>query len=169
MRTRLVSVLAATAMAVACQAGGTVSDARRADVTTEVTQAVDSLFTAMNAHDAERILSHYRKGNDFTYVAVATTLRGWDAFAGMTRAYNASHADVTFEHHIDQIQVLSPDVAVATIQGSASDAPYLMWTQVYVREEGRWLVTLEHESWPGARTPPPTHPAMQLPEGDTIR
>ena len=168
MRNRVLSVLAAAALT-ACQGGNTVSDAQRTAAIGEVSQTVDSLFAAMNAHDPDRLLAHYRKGNDFTYVAVATTMRGWDAFAGMTRAYVAQHPDVTFEHHILQIQVPAPDVAVATIEGSASDAPFLMWTQVYVRENGRWVITLEHESWPGAREPAPSPPSMELPGADTAR
>jgi hypothetical protein len=164
MRIPPLSALTVCLAAGACHAtsGLELTDAQRTAITSEVDQTVDSLFADMNAHDPDRIFAHYRQSNDFLYVTVSETMRSWKTFSTVTRSYWTQHPDVTFKHHIVQTQVLAPNVAVVTIAGSATDAPYLTWTQVYVREGGRWVITLENEAWPGARAPSPPHPAMEL-------
>jgi hypothetical protein len=166
MRIHLLSALAVCLATGACHAtsGRELTEARRAAITNEVNQTVDSLFADMNAHDVDRIFAHYRESDDFLYVTVSETMRSWKTFSTVTRSYWAQHPDVTFKHHIVQTQVLAPNVAVVTMEGSATTAPYLTWTQVYVRENGRWVITLENESWPGARPPAPSHPAMEMPD-----
>lgn len=174
MRIRLPSLralsptVAAVAVLAGCQPGNPdglqqVTDAQRTAVTREVAQAVDSLFADMNAHDPDRVYEHYRKSDDFLYVTVHETMRSWKTFSSVTRSYYAQNPDVTFQHRIVQIQVLTPNVAVATIKGSTPDSPYLTWTDVFVREGGRWVITLENEAWPGAKPPAAPHPAMQMP------
>ncbi|MCG6958032.1 MAG: nuclear transport factor 2 family protein [Gemmatimonadetes bacterium] len=165
----LVSVLA-TAMAVAaCQSGGSaeVTDAQRTEITAQVTQVIDSVFTAMNAGDVDAVYGHYRNSDEFISVTVTQFLEGWNAFKSVTSSFFAQHPGVTFQHRIVQTQVLAPNVAAVTIQGSSNEAPLLMWTDVLVREEGRWVITLEHESWPGA-TAPTVHPAMEAAPGSEL-
>jgi hypothetical protein len=56
------------------------------------------------------------------------------------------------------VQVLSPTVAVATLRGSSTEANALFWTEVLQKsEDGRWLITYEHESWPDCSTPRGPH------------
>ena len=164
MRIPLSSALAVCLAVGACRAtsGVELSDAQRTAIATEVNQTVDSLFADMNAHDADRIFAHYRQSDDFLYVTISETMRSWKTFSTVTRSYWTQHPDVTFKHHIVQTQVLAPNVAVVTIAGSATDAPHLTWTQVYVREDGRWVITLENEAWPGAPSPTAPHPAMEV-------
>jgi uncharacterized protein (TIGR02246 family) len=150
--------------AAACQTDGSpeITDAQRTEISAQVAQVIDSLFVAMNQGDADAITSHYRKSGDLMQVSVAETLTGWENFATVTGQFCTQHPDVRFEHRIVQTQVLAPDVAAVTIAGSATTSEFLMWTEVLVREDGRWVITLEHESWPGARAPV-THPAMEVP------
>ena len=62
--------------------------------------------------------------------------------------------DITFEHDVQLVQVLSPTSAVATVRGSSSDQEWLLFTQVYVRNDAdRWVIAHEHVSWPGAEAP----------------
>jgi uncharacterized protein (TIGR02246 family) len=165
----LMSVLATAVAVAACQTGGTaeLTDAQRTEITTQVGQVIDSLFAAMNAGDADAITSHYRRSDDLMQVTVAQTLTGWEKLAAVTKQFSTQHPDVKFEHRIVQTQVLAPNVAAVTIAGSATTSEFLMWTDVLVRQDGRWVITLEHESWPGARAPV-THPAMELPPGSEL-
>ncbi len=158
MRTRALRVLAAVAAMGACQPARGIDDARRAAITEEVVATVDDLFAAMNAHDADRVLDHYLKSDELLYVGVGDTMQGWDMFATLTRPWYANHADVTFEHEILHVQVLSPEVATVTARGSSTESPFLMWSRTLVLRDGRWLVALEHESWPGAEPPAAQHP-----------
>lgn len=164
MRKHLLITLATTTMAAACQAGGTtVTDGQRAEIAAQVAQTIDSLFAAMNVGDVDAITSHYRKSDQLMSVTVAQDLKGWEAFSSVTRSFYQQHPDEKFQHRIVQTQVLAPNVAAVTMAGSATSADFLMWTDVLVREEGRWVITLEHESWPGAPAPS-VHPAME-PQG----
>jgi ketosteroid isomerase-like protein len=156
----------------ACQttgAGTQVTDAQRAEATRQVEATVDSLFADMNAGDVDRIYDHYRKSDDFLYVTVNETMESWKTFSSVTRSFYTQHPDVKFKYRIVQTQVPAPNVAVVTIAGSATTSPHLTWTQVWVREDGRWVCSLENEAWPGARGPGAGHPAMEsaAPQGDT--
>jgi hypothetical protein len=168
MHSRILATVATVASLSACGAPrATVTDAQRDAATREVTAVVDSLFASMNAGDVDGIYGHYRKSDDFMYVTVARTMRTWDTFSSVTSSFYVQHPDVTFQHHVVQTQVLAPDVAVVTIEGSATTSAHLTWTEVFVKEGGRWVITLEHESWPGAPPPPAPHPMMEPQPADT--
>lgn len=136
------------------------TDAQRDEIASQVKEAVDGLFVAMNARDPDRVLSHYVEDDDFAYVGTINLRPGREGFASMVRAYYPRHPEVTFTHRIVHTQVLSPTTAVVFSQGGSSDVEFLAWTHVLVRREGgRWLITYEHEAWPGAE-PPSQHPGM---------
>lgn len=160
MRIRALAAAAAILAMVACQPTRELTDAQRSTTTADVIATVDSLYAAMNEHDADRVLAHYLQSDQFLYVGVSESLQGWQSFSGLARPWYASHPDVTFQHQILHVQVLAPDVATATVRGSSTEAPYLMWTRTLVRRDGRWLIALEHESWPGAEEPRGEHPMM---------
>jgi ketosteroid isomerase-like protein len=158
MRTRAFCALAAVAALGACSPRQELGHAERARITEEVTSVVEDLYAAMNAHDAGRVLAHYLQTDEFLFVAVNDATQGWAAFSRLVGPWYASHADVTFEHQLLHVQVLSAEVATVTVRGSSTEAPHLMWTHTLVLRDGVWLVALEHESWPGAEAPGPTHP-----------
>jgi hypothetical protein len=70
----------------------------------------------------------------------------------------ATLAELTEAMNDHRVQVLSPTAAVALQRGSSSRAPALFWTRVLVKEDGRWVITYEHQSWPGCDPPPAPHP-----------
>ncbi len=158
MRIRALCVLAAVAALGACQPERGVDDASRTAITRAVMATMNDLYGAMNAHDADRVLAHYLKSEEFLYVGVGDTTLGWETFSSLTRPWYQSHPDVTFEYEIVHVQVLAPDVATVTAKGSSTEAPFLMWTRTFVLRDGQWLISLEHESWPGAEPPRAQHP-----------
>jgi len=160
MRIRALPALAAVVAIGACQPTQELTDAQRTTITADVIATVDDLYAAMNEHDADRVLDHYLQSGELLYVGVSESIQGWAAYSTLTRPWYQSHADVTFKHQILHVQVLAPNVATVTARGSSTDAPYLMWTRTLVLRDGRWLVALEHESWPGANEPTGEHPTM---------
>ena len=63
-----------------------------------------------------------------------------------------------FEQELLSIQILTPTVAVAALRGHSTEAEALFWTEVLQKgEDGRWLITYEHESWPGCSVPTGAH------------
>ena len=68
MRIRALPALAAVFAVAACQSTRELTDAQRTTITTDVMAAVDSLYVAMNEHDADRVLDHYLQSNQFLYV-----------------------------------------------------------------------------------------------------
>ena len=132
--------------------------AREAELKEEVASALQDLTDAMNAHDPELVFSHYRQDESFYYLGCTSVLYGWGTFSSRVRPYYQAGRDVTFQREILSIQILSPRVAVAALRGGSTEAEHLFWTQVLQKgEDGRWLVTHEHESWPGCRVPRGPH------------
>jgi len=123
-----------------------VTDETRAAVVQGVREAVDDLFEAMNAHDADRVLRHYQRSEDFAYVALTDIEVGWETFEMRTRQWYRRHGETTFEHTLLHVHVLSPTEAVTIVRGKSSEGPSLVWTQVFVRDGG-WKIAHEHEAW----------------------
>jgi len=154
-------VLLTTLVAGACQPATTeLTDRQRQAITSEVNEAVDELFAAMNARDADRVLSHYLDSDDLAYVGTLSIRVSREGVAAMVRSFYNRHPEVTFTHRIVHTQVVSPNVAVVFTEGGSSDVEHLAWTHVLARaEDGSWLIAYEHEAWPGA-APPTRHPGM---------
>jgi ketosteroid isomerase-like protein len=129
-------------------------------VTTEVEAAVASLFEAMSAGDGDAVMAHYIGEGNFLYAGVTRVATDWEAWSGQVKMWYRANAEVTFEHQLLSLQVLAPTVAVTAIQGSSTEAEFLLWTQTWVKDDatGRWLVAAEHESWPECVDPPRAHP-----------
>jgi len=158
MRMHHLALVTATVLTVACQPPARLSDAQRHRITTQVDSVVSDLYDAMNAHDADAVMRHYLPGDTFLYVGVTDVIQGHDAFAQTMGPWYQAHPDVTFEYGILHTQVLSPTTATVTTKSSTDEAPFLTTTRTLVFQDGRWFVALEHESWPGAETPGPSHP-----------
>ncbi len=128
--------------------------AAREAVAEEVRAAVDEYFAAQNAHDTVRVFESYLQREDFAYLGVTRVMVGYDRFRSTVANWYRNRPDITFEHDVQLVQVLSPTSAVATVRGSSSDQEWLLFTQVYVRNDAdRWVIAHEHVSWPGAEAP----------------
>jgi ketosteroid isomerase-like protein len=133
-----------------------------ASLTQEVMETLAEVTEAMNAHDPDRLFSHYRQAPSFFYLGCTEILYGWDTFSSRVRPYYRRNTDVTFQQEVLSVQILAPTVAVAAMQGSSTRAPALFWTEVLQKgEDGRWLITYEHESWPGCPVPRGPHPGTE--------
>jgi ketosteroid isomerase-like protein len=145
--------------AAACApAPASLSDADRAAVTAEVTAALTELTAAMNVHDSEAVVAFYLEDPSFLYLGCTDFVTGGATFRRMVAPYYGPGSAVTFEQQIVSVQVLSPTAAVVSQRGGSSEADALFWTQVLVKKDGRWLITYEHESWPGCKAPSAPHP-----------
>jgi uncharacterized protein (TIGR02246 family) len=135
---------------VACRPADTpVTDDQRTAAVTEVTQTLDDLFSAMNAHDGDGVLSFYRDDPDLAYVGLIQPIVGKAAFSRAAGPFYDREPDVTFEHTVLHIQVLSPTVAVTVTTGSSTKTESIVWTHVLVKNpDGRWMIAHEHEAWP---------------------
>lgn len=154
----------------ACRSGGSgpLSEGEVTAITEEVTEAMAELTEAMNSHDPDRVFAFYRQDEEFVYLGCTSTMLGWSAFSPRVGSYYRSAGEVTFEREIITLQVLSGDVAVVAMRGSSTEVPALFWTEVLQRrEDGRWLVTYEHESWPGCSVPRGPHLGTEGDEGMT--
>jgi ketosteroid isomerase-like protein len=124
----------------------------------EVLETLAGLTEAMNAHDPDEVFRFYRQTDDFFYLGCTDILYGWGTFAVRVEPYYTFNTDVSFEKEVLSVQILSPTVAVAALRGSSTEAEALFWTEVLQKgEDGRWLITHEHESWPGCPVPRGAH------------
>jgi uncharacterized protein (TIGR02246 family) len=163
MRMRHLTVAMAVAAAVACQPSTPPTGAQRSRIVTQVDSVISDLYQAMNAHDADAVMSHYLPGDTFLYVGVSDVLQGHEAYAGTMGPWYRAHPDVTFEYGILHTQVLSPTTATVTVKASTEESPYLTTTRTLVLQDGQWFIALEHESWPGAEVPGAGHPGTESP------
>ena len=149
----------------ACTASsGPLSDNERQAVVEEVSDAVGQLREAMNAFDADRVMSFYADGPDFIYVG-CTELHFGETYSNIASLYYRPSRGVTFEQELVQVKVLGPATAVVTMRGSSSQAPHLFWTQIWVRNaDGGWAITHTHQSWPGCNEPRGGHPGTSTPD-----
>ena len=130
-------------------------DRERAEI--EVRAASMALVDALNAHEADSILTFYSLDDDFTYLPCTDFAFGGKFFAGMTRSLHASYRDAVYEMNVRSARVFAPDAAVVSLQGTMLTA--LFTTRVLRRDDdGRWRIVWEHESWPGCADPTPAHP-----------
>jgi uncharacterized protein (TIGR02246 family) len=139
------------------------TDDQRTAIASEVTATVDEVFEAMNRHDAEAVMRHYVQSNDFSYAGVTDVKIGYEIFSRVVSPWYVANPEVSFEHEMVQTTVLSPTTAVALVRGKSSVSESLLWTQVYVKQDGRWLIAHEHESWPMCVEAPQPHPLTAQP------
>lgn len=134
------------------------SGARETALMEEVARTVQAFTEAMNAHDPDRIFSFYRQDPSFFYLGCTDVLSGWGNYESRVRPYYTFNTDVEFHREILNVQILSPTTAAVALRGGSSEAEHLFWSLFLQRvEDGTWLVTHEHESWPGCRVPRGPH------------
>jgi hypothetical protein len=152
-------ILLPGALTGACTAGGdTLGEAEKVALAQEVMETLGQVTQAMNAHEPERLFSYFRQDEEFLYLGCTDFLLGWGDFSSRVGPYYRANPDVTFEQEVVRVQVLSPTTAVAALRGGSSEMEDLFWTEVLVKEGGRWLIVHEHESWPGCSPPSGPHP-----------
>jgi ketosteroid isomerase-like protein len=153
---------AAAAAAAACQRPtAEPAEFDRAAVEEEVRQAADAYFAAQNSNDADTVFETYLHSEDFAYLGVTGVMIGWDRFSATVANWFRNRPDIAFEHETVLVQPLNPTVAVATVRASSTEQEFLLFTQVYVKNDaGRWVVAHEHVSWPEAPAPR-RHPGME--------
>ncbi len=153
-------------------ADATLTDADRQAVVAEVTTVMTEFLEAKNAHEPDRVVSFYSDAPEFVALTCTSYVTGGTTFKSMIGPLHGPRRGTTFEQRVNAVQVISPTAAIVSLEGSTSRAPALFWTRVLVKQDGRWLITYEHQSWPGCSDPPAPHPyttpgdsAGLLPEG----
>lgn len=158
MLSRASCVLSVFCFAAACQSGGALTDADRQALAAEVRATLNGLTDAINAHDQAGAVAAYTDAAELVFVGCTSTIMGGPMFKQMVGPTYGRANGPTFEQPVVSVQVLSPTSAVAYQVGRSTRAPALFWTRVLVKEEGRWLITHEHQSWPDCDPPPAPHP-----------
>lgn len=137
---------------------GSLTREEEANLMEEVAQTIGDYTEALNSHDPDSILSFYRQDPSFLYLGCTDILSGWGTFESRVRPYYTANTDVTFQQDILNLQILSPTAATVALRGGSSEAPNLFWTMALQKGVGgRWLITQEHESWPGCPVPRGPH------------
>lgn len=139
----------------------------RAALAAEARAASLALLDALNAHDADAILAFYDLDDDFTYVACTNFMFGGRGYANMTRTLHANYDSTSYDMDVQSVRVLNRDVAVVSLQGTFL-APLFVTRVLRRSPAGSWLVSWEHESWPGCADPVRMHPGAggEIPPAD---
>jgi ketosteroid isomerase-like protein len=145
------------------------SDAHREAVAAEVTATLTALNDAMNAHEPERVVSFYSDAPEFVALTCTSFITGGAAFKGMVGPTFGPRRGATFQQRVASIQALSATTAVVAQSGSSTRAPALFWTRVLKKQDDRWIITYEHQSWPGCPEPTTPHPATTPGDSAALR
>ena len=138
----------------------TLTQEERDALAAEVTAVMTAMTEAMNAHDPERVTEFYTDAPEFVALTCTSFISGGAMYKAMVGPTYGPGRGTTWEQRIVSVQVLSPTAAVVSQAGGSSRAPALFWTKVLVKQEGRWLITYEHQSWPDCSPPPEPHPTL---------
>jgi hypothetical protein len=159
MRNAALLAVLSIPLAVACHSEPEpMTQAQKDALEVEVRETLSDLTEAMNSHDPDRVMAYFRQSEEFLYLGCTYFMVGWKTFSPRVWSYHVANPEVVFHQEVVGVQVLSPTVAVAALQGGSTEAEALFWTEVLVKEDGAWLVAYEHESWPGCSPPPTPHP-----------
>jgi ketosteroid isomerase-like protein len=148
-------------------ASQTLTEEERAAVTAEVTAAMTAMTEAMNAHDPERVMAFYTDAPEFLALTCTSFISGGATYKAMVSHTYGPRRGTTFEQRVVSVQPLSTTAALVTQAGGSSRAPALFWTRALVKQDDRWIITYEHQSWPGCSPPPEPHPSAVSP-GTTL-
>lgn len=167
-KTEICSLLLLALFPAGCQrSSAPLDEAEKQTIAREVEETLGRLTEAMNAHDPDAVLGFYQHSDDFLYLGCTSFLLGFDTFSSRVGPYYLAKPEVIFHQEVVRTQVLSPTAAVVALRGGSSEAEALFWTEVLVRDaDGRWMITYEHESWPGC--PAPSGPHTLTSAGDTL-
>jgi len=125
----------------------------------------EALLEALNAHEVDRILAFYDRGDDFTYVACTRVMRGGAGLDPVLRALHHATRDDAYEMDIARVRVVDRTAAVLLFEGTFT-GPLFVSRLVEKGADGAWRITYEHESWPGCEGPDTPHPGTA--PGDTV-
>lgn len=144
----------------ACASAPPFTPADREALASEVRATLAELTEAINDHELERVAALYTDAPEFLFLGCTSAITGGARFKQVVVPTYGPGRGATFVQRVARVQVLSPTAAVALQRGSSSRAPALFWTRVLVKEDGRWVITYEHQSWPGCDPPKQPHPSM---------
>jgi ketosteroid isomerase-like protein len=146
------------------EASPNLSEADRQVIVSEVTGVMDELLGAMNAHDTERVMSFYTDAPEFLALTCTSYITGGRNFKALVGPTYGPRTGATFEQRVVAVQALSSTAALVSLTGSSSKAPSLFWTRILTKRDDRWLITYEHQSWPGCSEPRAPHPYTTAPD-----
>jgi ketosteroid isomerase-like protein len=126
-------------------------------VSKELEPLLDELQAAANAHDTDRFMAWYSKGEGLVAVFNGEEIRGWDnLYAQQLKWWNHGKSDVVYtQRAAPEIFVLGPDAAVVTLlldsTRTAADgstvknqfAISMVWKKFV---QGGWRMVYSHES-----------------------
>ena len=139
------------------EATGTVSRAQVSNsVTKELMPLLDQLQAAANAHDTDRFMAFYIKGEGLTAVFNGEAIHGWDDLhAQQLKWWNHGKSDAVYtQSAAPEIFVLGPDAAVVTLlldssrtaaDGATSKNSFAI-SMVWQKLPQGWRIVYSHES-----------------------
>jgi uncharacterized protein (TIGR02246 family) len=118
--------------------------------TQAIVAVLDAQIAAWNRGDLESFMEGYWRSPDLRFASGSTPVRGW---AEALRRYRTSYPDRTDMGELTlsnlEINILAPDAATVFGQwrlAQASAAPAGLFTLVFRKIDGRWLIIHDHTS-----------------------
>ena len=130
--------------------------AQPVSVQDEIQPLLDELQLAANAHDTDRFLARFERGQELTFVFNGTVIQGWDSLrAQQLKWWLNGKSDVVYtQRGKSEFQVLSPTiVAVTQTQSSIRTLPNgetgkneFAISMIWRKSAEGWRVVYDHES-----------------------
>lgn len=148
----LSAMLLALGTGVACDRSANGEDGTVRAAPAEAVAVVDSLFAAMNAGDADRILGLYAQSPDLVTVQCTAMRLGHESLARVVRMYYGAGPRAALEHEVVRSVSLGAGGALVATMARDTAGTELFQTYTLRRTGDGWRIAAEHESW--AHCPP---------------
>lgn len=154
---------ATTPQTVASPAAPDVDAARRdADVANAIARVLDGQRDAWNRGDLEAFMDAYVRDDALVFTSGGKVRRGWDE---TMRRYRARYVDAAAMGKLtfDELEttVVADDAALVLGRWRLVDTPeagHGLFTLLFVRRDGRWLILHDHTSAEVVEPPPASPP-----------
>jgi uncharacterized protein (TIGR02246 family) len=140
----------------ACRGGNAAPWPAPADIA-EASAVMDTMASAILRHDGTRMLSVYWPGDSVMATSKGRVTVGTKALAARYLPWDtASVWRVEFDWQDRRFEPLAADVILGTARftwrsrdstGAVRDSMHGAWSGVFMRNDGRWALRHEHESW----------------------
>ena len=134
------------------------SDSEKDSITKEVRSEFDKAIAAANNHDADGIMQIQWNSPDYVYAGNGMITKGWES---AHKAFSSVHSNPKYQSFtvdLDDviIHVINREAAMVIAEGYFNNFPTndgpksikLVFTALMERIDGKWVVTVGHESTP---------------------
>jgi uncharacterized protein (TIGR02246 family) len=124
----------------------------------EIREAAESYLAALNAHDAEVVMSHYVTDESVLQISCSELRLGHEFISSRAGPFHTQYPEMVFDMGVIHVRVLGPGSGLAVLRGTLPIDGVTITLAYETDGAGRWLIAHEHRAWPECPPPVTPHP-----------